>query len=92
MTSPVDTIRRYHPELTAIRRDLHAHPELSFQEQRTSGVVLDYLKKHGIEAHAGLAKTGVVGQSERRKGHRAARRHGLPADARAERLSAQVPA
>jgi amidohydrolase len=61
MTSPVDTIRRYHPELTAIRRDLHAHPELSFQEQRTSGVVLDYLKKHGIEAHAGLAKTGVVG-------------------------------
>jgi hippurate hydrolase len=61
MTSPVDTIRRYHAELTGIRRDLHAHPELSFQEQRTSGVVADYLKKLGIETHVGLAKTGVVG-------------------------------
>jgi hippurate hydrolase len=61
MTSPVETIRRYHPELTAIRRDLHAHPELSFQERRTSGVVVEYLKKHGIETHLGLAKTGVVG-------------------------------
>ena len=61
MTSPVETIRRYHPELTAIRRDLHAHPELSFQERRTSGVVVEYLKKYGIETHLGLAKTGVVG-------------------------------
>jgi hippurate hydrolase len=61
MTSPVERIRRYHGELTAIRRDLHAHPELSFTEQRTSGVVADYLKKLGIETHVGLAKTGVVG-------------------------------
>ena len=34
MTSPVDRIRRFHPELTAIRRDLHAHPELSFNEAK----------------------------------------------------------
>jgi hippurate hydrolase len=61
MTSPVDTIRRYHPELTAIRRDLHAHPELSFQEQRTSTIVAEYLRKAGVETHTGLAKTGVVG-------------------------------
>jgi amidohydrolase len=61
MTSPVDRIRRFHPELTAIRRDLHAHPELSFNEQRTSGVVAEYLRKLGIETHVGLAKTGVVG-------------------------------
>jgi len=61
MTSPVDRIRQYHPELTGIRRDLHAHPELSFQEQRTSKVVAEYLKKLGIETHVGLAKTGVVG-------------------------------
>jgi hippurate hydrolase len=61
MTSPVERIRRYHDELTGIRRDLHAHPELSFQEQRTSTLVAQYLKKLGIETHTGLAKTGVVG-------------------------------
>ena len=61
MTSPVDSIRRFHPELTAIRRDLHAHPELSFTEERTSKVVAEYLRKLGIETHVGLAKTGVVG-------------------------------
>ncbi|HSE49650.1 MAG TPA: M20 aminoacylase family protein [Terriglobales bacterium] len=61
MTSPVERIRQYHRELTAIRRDLHAHPELSFTEQRTAGVVADYLKKLGVETHTGLAKTGVVG-------------------------------
>jgi hippurate hydrolase len=67
MTSPVDRIRQYHPELTGIRRDLHAHPELSFQEQRTSQVVVQYLKKLGIETHVGLAKTGVVGVITGRK-------------------------
>ncbi|HEX6636792.1 MAG TPA: M20 aminoacylase family protein, partial [Steroidobacteraceae bacterium] len=61
MTSPVERIRQYHRELTALRRDLHAHPELSFTEQRTAGVVADYLKKLGVETHTGLAKTGVVG-------------------------------
>jgi amidohydrolase len=61
MTSPVDHIRRFHSELTGIRRDLHAHPELSFQEQRTSGVVAEYLRKLGVETHTGLATTGVVG-------------------------------
>ena len=67
MTSPVDRIRQYHRELTAIRRDLHAHPELSFTEQRTSGVVAEYLKKLGVETHTGLAKTGVVGVIHGRK-------------------------
>ena len=61
MTSPVDSIRRFHAELTAIRRDLHAHPELSFTEERTSQLVAQYLRKLGIETHVGLAKTGVVG-------------------------------
>jgi hippurate hydrolase len=61
MTSPVDAIRRYHAELRDIRRDLHAHPELAFQESRTSAKVVEYLKKWGIETHTGLAKTGVVG-------------------------------
>jgi amidohydrolase len=61
MTSPVDKIRGYHAELRDIRRDLHAHPELAFQESRTSSLVVEYLKKWGIETHTGLAKTGVVG-------------------------------
>jgi amidohydrolase len=60
MTTPVDRIRQYHGELTAIRRDLHAHPELSFTEERTSKVVADYLRRLGIETHTGIAKTGVV--------------------------------
>ena len=41
-------------------KHLHSHPELSFNESRTSGVVADYLRKLGIETHSGLAKTGVV--------------------------------
>jgi amidohydrolase len=61
MTSPIDRIRPWQPELTGIRRDIHAHPELSFQEHRTSGLVAGYLKKCGIETHVGLARTGVVG-------------------------------
>ena len=67
MTTPIDSIRRYHDELTGIRRDLHAHPELSFQESRTSGLVADHLRKWGIETHTGIAKTGVVGVVKGRK-------------------------
>ena len=67
MTSPIDRIRSWHPELTGIRRDIHAHPELSFQEQRTSGIVADYLRKLGVETHTGLARTGVVGVVPGRK-------------------------
>ncbi|PFH08044.1 hippurate hydrolase [Collimonas sp. PA-H2] len=59
--TPVDSIRAYQDELTAIRRDIHAHPELGFQENRTSRLVADYLQKWGIEVHRGIAKTGVVG-------------------------------
>jgi len=61
MTTPVDRIRSYHAELTEFRRDLHAHPELAFEETRTSSRVIEYLKHLGIEVHTGLAKTGVVG-------------------------------
>ncbi len=61
MTTPIERIRAYHRELTQIRRDLHAHPELSFTEHRTSGVVAQYLRQLGVETHTGLAKTGVVG-------------------------------
>jgi len=61
LTSPVERIRAYHAELTGVRRDLHAHPELAFEESRTSALVVESLKKWGVETHTGLAKTGVVG-------------------------------
>ena len=61
MTNPIDRIRGYQRELTAVRRDIHAHPELAFNETRTSSLVADKLAGWGIEVHRGLAKTGVVG-------------------------------
>ena len=54
-------IERAHPELTALRRDIHAHPELAFQETRTSTLVAEKLRGWGLEVHTGLGKTGVVG-------------------------------
>jgi hippurate hydrolase len=49
------------PFLTALRRDLHAHPELGFEEERTSGIVAKLLEEAGIAVHRGLGGTGVVG-------------------------------
>jgi len=55
-------IAAYHPELTALRRDLHAHPELGFEERYTSQRVVESLKVCGVdEIHTGIGKTGVVG-------------------------------
>ena len=54
-------ITQFHPELTAFRRDLHAHPELGFEEVYTSSRVAHALKLCGVdEVHTGLGKTGVV--------------------------------
>ena len=44
-----------------IRRDLHQHPELGFQEHRTQGIIVEELQKFGLEVRSGIAKTGVVG-------------------------------
>ncbi len=52
------------PDLIAIRRDLHAHPELAFNETRTSGVVAAELTRLGIPYRTGVGKTGVVGTIE----------------------------
>lgn len=49
------------PELTALRRDLHAHPELAYQENRTADIVAAELERYGITIHRGLGGTGVVG-------------------------------
>jgi hippurate hydrolase len=56
-----DAIRNYHDELTAIRRDIHAHPELGLEEVRTSDLVAAKLAEWGIEVHRNIGKTGVVG-------------------------------
>ena len=45
----------------ALRRDIHAHPELGFEEHRTSRIVAELLREWGIEVHTGIAGTGVVG-------------------------------
>jgi amidohydrolase len=56
-----DRIAQMHAELTEWRRDLHAHPELGFEETRTSDLVAAKLATFGCEVHRGLGKTGVVG-------------------------------
>src|SRR5256884_253453 len=49
------------PELEAVYKDIHAHPELSMQETRTAGIAADHLRKSGFEVTTGVGKTGVVG-------------------------------
>ncbi len=59
---PFAHIARFHPEITALRRDLHAHPELGFEEVYTSGRVREALKACGVdEIHSGIGQTGLVG-------------------------------
>ena len=79
LDSPVEHIRAYHGELTGIRQDIHAHPELGFTEQRTSDVVAARLASWGIEVHRGIAKTGLVGVIKGRKSS-SGRAVGLRAD------------
>jgi amidohydrolase len=71
-----------HPEIIAWRRDLHAHPELLFDVQRTAGIVADKLKTFGCdEVVTGIGRTGVVGVIRGRKqGASADRVIGLRAD------------
>jgi hippurate hydrolase len=65
------------PFLTNLRRDLHAHPELGFEEERTSDIVAKLLDEAGIQVHRGLGGTGVVGTLQIGNG---TRRIGLRAD------------
>jgi hippurate hydrolase len=57
----LDSITTEAASIIAVRRDIHAHPELCFQEQRTSDVVAGKLAEWGIEVHRGMGTTGVVG-------------------------------
>ncbi|ASJ72177.1 M20 aminoacylase family protein [Granulosicoccus antarcticus] len=74
----IPQIEAFAPELTQIRQDFHAHPELGFEETRTSGIVAQQLHSYGVdEVFEGLGGTGVVGlikgkgDSNRRIGLRA---------------------
>jgi hippurate hydrolase len=57
----LDHVRRDHEELVAIRRDIHANPELGLEEHRTADLVARKLEEWGIEVHRGVGVTGVVG-------------------------------
>ncbi|MFM7026978.1 MAG: M20 aminoacylase family protein [Limnohabitans sp.] len=66
--------------IASIRRDIHAHPELCFEEVRTADVVAARLTEWGIPVHRGLGKTGVVGIVHGRDGGACGRGVGLRAD------------
>jgi hippurate hydrolase len=77
--SPVEHIHRWHADFIALRRDLHMHPELGFEEHRTARIVCERLTALGIEHHAGIGRTGVVAVV-RGRGERSGRAIGLRAD------------
>jgi hippurate hydrolase len=56
----LEDIAAFHDEMTEWRRDIHAHPELGFEETRTSDIVAEKLESFGLEVHRGIGKTGVV--------------------------------
>ncbi|MBL8571751.1 MAG: amidohydrolase [Phreatobacter sp.] len=58
----LDQIANIHPEMTAWRHDFHTHPEVGFEEQRTSAIVAEKLASWGYEVHRNVGKTGVVGR------------------------------
>ena len=58
------------PEMQKWRRDIHAHPEIAFEEHRTSKIVIEKLKSFGIEVDSGIAGTGVVGTLKKGQGNR----------------------
>ena len=76
----IDSIVTEFAALKALRRDLHAHPELCFEEQRTSDLIAERLQSWGIEVRRGLGRTGVVGVIRGRDGGKSGRMVGLRAD------------
>ncbi|ART56216.1 amidohydrolase [Acidovorax carolinensis] len=76
----IDSIVTQAASIAAVRRDIHAHPELCFEEVRTADVVAHKLTEWGIPIHRGLGKTGVVGIVKGRDGGASGRAIGLRAD------------
>ena len=79
------------PELTNWRRDIHAHPEIAFEEHRTAKIVAEKLEEFGLEVETGIAGTGVVGRLTKGRGNRAiGLRADLDADPGSQRVRPQV--
>ena len=76
----IDSILAGAADIAAVRRDIHAHPELCFQEVRTADVVAKKLESWGIPIHRGMGTTGVVGIVHGRDGGACGRAVGLRAD------------
>ena len=76
----IDSIVTQAASIAAVRRDIHAHPELCFEEVRTADVVAQKLTEWGIPIHRGMGKTGVVGIVKGRDGGASGRAIGLRAD------------
>ena len=76
----IDSIVTQAASIAAVRRDIHAHPELCFEEVRTADVVAGKLTEWGIPIHRGLGKTGVVAIVKGRDGGASGRAIGLRAD------------
>ncbi|WP_137920177.1 M20 aminoacylase family protein [Hydrogenophaga sp. 2FB] len=76
----IDSILTQAAGIAAVRRDIHAHPELCFEEVRTADVVAAKLTEWGIPVHRGLGTTGVVGTVHGRDGGKSGRAIGLRAD------------
>ena len=76
----IDSIVTQAASIAAVRRDIHAHPELCFEEVRTADVVAQKLTEWGIPIHRGLGNTGVVGIVKGRDGGANGRAIGLRAD------------
>lgn len=77
----IPRLSELHPELTAIRRDLHAHPQTAFEETYASDLIARELTKMGLAVHRGMAKTGVVGTLHgKQSGRGQVRAIGLRAD------------
>ncbi len=70
MAGILELVRSQADSFTAIRRDIHRHPELSFQESRTSDLVAGLLESWGFQVERGIGGTGVVGQLRRGNGLR----------------------
>ena len=76
----IPSIQEDSAALTQVRRDIHSHPELCFEEQRTSDLVADELTRLGLEVHRGMGTTGVLGVVRGRDGGANGRSIGLRAD------------
>ena len=64
----LESLKLIADEFTAVRRDIHKHPELGYQERRTSDLVANQLRSWGYEVTTGLGETGVVGQLKKGSG------------------------